>query len=45
LGCDPVDERRRRVDAVIDWLISKNRSGYRMVNSVRRALTASDWHA
>jgi MoaA/NifB/PqqE/SkfB family radical SAM enzyme len=25
-----------RVDAVIDWLISKNRSGYRMVNSVRR---------
>ena len=26
----------RRIDAVIDWLIDKNRSGYRMVNSVRR---------
>ena len=25
-----------RVDAVIDWLIAKNRSGYKMVNSVRR---------
>lgn len=25
----------RRIDAVIDWLIAKNRSGYRMVNSVR----------
>ena len=25
-----------RVDALIDWLIEKNRSGYRMVNSVRR---------
>jgi MoaA/NifB/PqqE/SkfB family radical SAM enzyme len=24
-----------KVDAVIDWLIEKNRSGYRMVNSVR----------
>ncbi len=24
------------VDATIDWLIEKNRSGYRMVNSVRR---------
>jgi MoaA/NifB/PqqE/SkfB family radical SAM enzyme len=24
------------VDAVIDWLIEKNRSGYKMVNSVRR---------
>ena len=25
-----------RVDALIDWLIEKNRSGYKMVNSVRR---------
>ncbi len=25
-----------QVDAVIDWLIAKNRSGYKMVNSVRR---------
>jgi MoaA/NifB/PqqE/SkfB family radical SAM enzyme len=25
-----------RVDATIDWLIEKNRSGYKMVNSVRR---------
>jgi len=25
-----------RVDATIDWLIAKNRSGYKMVNSVRR---------
>jgi MoaA/NifB/PqqE/SkfB family radical SAM enzyme len=25
-----------RVDAVIDWLIAKNRSGYKMVNSVHR---------
>jgi MoaA/NifB/PqqE/SkfB family radical SAM enzyme len=25
-----------RVDALIDWLIDKNRSGYKMVNSVRR---------
>lgn len=25
-----------RVDAVIDWLIAKNRSGYKMVNSVSR---------
>ncbi|HOQ47278.1 MAG TPA: radical SAM protein [Bryobacteraceae bacterium] len=25
-----------RVDAVIDWLIEKNRSGYKMVNSVAR---------
>ncbi len=25
-----------RVDEVIDWLIEKNRSGYKMVNSVRR---------
>ncbi|MCZ2151735.1 MAG: radical SAM protein [Bryobacterales bacterium] len=25
-----------RVDAVIDWLIEKNKSGYKMVNSVRR---------
>jgi MoaA/NifB/PqqE/SkfB family radical SAM enzyme len=25
-----------RVDAVIDWLIEKSRSGYKMVNSVRR---------
>jgi MoaA/NifB/PqqE/SkfB family radical SAM enzyme len=25
-----------RVDAVIDWLIAKNRSGYKMVNSVQR---------
>ena len=24
------------VDALIDWLIAKNRSGYRMVNSIRR---------
>lgn len=26
----------RRVDALIDWLIEKNQSGYQMVNSVRR---------
>lgn len=26
----------RRVDAVIDWLIAKNRSGYKMLNSIRR---------
>jgi MoaA/NifB/PqqE/SkfB family radical SAM enzyme len=26
----------REVDALIDWLIEKNRSGYQMVNSVRR---------
>ena len=25
-----------RIDEVIDWLIEKNRSGYKMVNSVRR---------
>jgi MoaA/NifB/PqqE/SkfB family radical SAM enzyme len=25
-----------RVDALIDWLIEKNRSGYKMVNSVKR---------
>jgi MoaA/NifB/PqqE/SkfB family radical SAM enzyme len=25
-----------KVDALIDWLIEKNRSGYKMVNSVRR---------
>ena len=25
-----------RVDALIDWLIEKNRAGYKMVNSVRR---------
>jgi len=25
-----------RIDALIDWLIDKNRSGYKMVNSVRR---------
>ncbi len=25
-----------RVDALIDWLVDKNRSGYKMVNSVRR---------
>ncbi len=25
-----------RVDAVVDWLIAKNRSGYKMVNSVAR---------
>jgi MoaA/NifB/PqqE/SkfB family radical SAM enzyme len=25
-----------RVDALVDWLIEKNRSGYKMVNSVRR---------
>ena len=25
-----------RVDALIDWLIEKNRSGYKMVNSIRR---------
>jgi hypothetical protein len=25
-----------QVDAVIDWLVEKNRSGYKMVNSVRR---------
>lgn len=25
-----------RVDALIDWLIEKNRTGYKMVNSVRR---------
>lgn len=25
-----------RVDAVVDWLIEKNRAGYKMVNSVRR---------
>jgi MoaA/NifB/PqqE/SkfB family radical SAM enzyme len=25
-----------RVDAVIDWLIEKNRAGYKMVNSVKR---------
>src|SRR5690242_18243929 len=25
-----------KVDAVIDWLIEKNQSGYKMVNSVRR---------
>jgi MoaA/NifB/PqqE/SkfB family radical SAM enzyme len=27
-----------RVDALIDWLVEKNRSGYKMVNSVRRLL-------
>lgn len=26
----------REVDALIDWLIEKNRSGYQMVNSIRR---------
>src|SRR5690606_12527157 len=25
-----------RVDALLDWLIEKNRSGYKMVNSVQR---------
>lgn len=25
-----------KIDALIDWLISKNRAGYKMVNSVRR---------
>ena len=25
-----------QIDAVVDWLIEKNRSGYKMVNSVRR---------
>ncbi len=25
-----------QVDAVVDWLIEKNRSGYKMANSVRR---------
>jgi MoaA/NifB/PqqE/SkfB family radical SAM enzyme len=27
-----------RVDALIDWLIEKNRSGYKMVNSVQRLI-------
>jgi MoaA/NifB/PqqE/SkfB family radical SAM enzyme len=31
------------VDAVIDWLIAKNRSGYKMVNSVRRLEQMKDF--
>ena len=34
-----------RVDAVIDWLIAKNRSGYKMVNSVRRLEADESVHA
>jgi hypothetical protein len=33
------------VDATIDWLIEKNRSGYKMVNSVRRLEEMKAFHA
>jgi MoaA/NifB/PqqE/SkfB family radical SAM enzyme len=32
-----------RVDAVVDWLVEKNRSGYKMVNSVRRLREMKDF--
>lgn len=32
-----------RVDALVDWLIEKNRSGYKMVNSVKRLNDMKDF--
>jgi MoaA/NifB/PqqE/SkfB family radical SAM enzyme len=32
-----------QVDALLDWLIAKNRSGYKMVNSVRRLSDMKDF--